>query len=164
GAGAGAPAPPAARRPAPGARGPPRPPAGAPASAPPPPLEGSAPWRRPLVPPAPAAPPLLGVLGLAFLGGLILNLMPCVLPVLAIKVVGFARSAGERKLAHGAAYALGAQGALAVAAAAVLVLRAVGTEVGWGFQFQQPIFVARLGGIPLPPARNASGLVGPRGP
>src|SRR5262249_58545122 len=129
-----------------------------------PPLEGGGTWGGALVSPAPAAPPLLGLLGLAFLGGLILNLMPCVLPVLAIKVVGFARSAGERKLAHGAAYALGAQGALAVAAAAVLVLRAVGTEGGWGFQVPQPIFLARLGGIPLPPARNASGLVGPRGP
>lgn len=126
-----------------------------------PPLEWSATLRRvgAPAPAAPAGPPLLALLGLAFLGGLILNLMPCVLPVLAIKVVGFARSAGAHRLAHGAAYALGVQAALALAAAAVLVLRAAGTEVGWGFQFQQPIFVAVVGAILVLLAENAFGVL-----
>jgi len=107
-----------------------------------------------------AGPPLLLVLGLAFLGGLILNLMPCVLPVLAIKVVGFTRLVGDGKslAAHGAAYAAGIQLALGVIAAAVLVLRALGTQVGWGFQFQHPVFVAVVGGILVLLAENAFGV------
>jgi thiol:disulfide interchange protein len=122
-----------------------------------PPLAWTATLRRT----APASgPPLALVLGLAFLGGLILNLMPCVLPVLAIKVVGFTRLVGEGKrlAAHGIAYAAGIQLALGTIAAAVLVLRALGTEVGWGFQFQHPVFVAVVGAILVLLAENAFGV------
>jgi thiol:disulfide interchange protein DsbD len=84
---------------------------------------------------------------LAFGGGMILNLMPCVFPVLAFKVTSFARVAREsrrHKLAHGAAYTLGIVGTLSLLAAAVIGLRVAGTSVGWGFQFQHPEFPAAL--------------------
>ncbi len=114
-------------------------------------------------PSAPAGPGglTLGMLGLAFLGGLILNLMPCVLPVLAIKAVSFANLAGEtrgRVALHGAAYAGGILAALGVLAALVLILRAAGTQVGWGFQFQEPLFGALVGGLLVALAMNAFGV------
>ena len=89
---------------------------------------------------------LLAALAGALLGGLILNLMPCVFPVLAIKVLAFARpgvDAAERKLA-GLAYALGAVGGFVVLGAAMLALRSTGEGLGWGFQLQEPAFVAAL--------------------
>jgi thiol:disulfide interchange protein DsbD len=90
----------------------------------------------------------LGVaLGLALLGGLVLNLMPCVLPVLALKVFGVAELAHEergRMVRHGLAYLGGVLVSMAALAAAVVALRAAGTSVGWGFQFQEPAFVAAI--------------------
>ena len=84
---------------------------------------------------------------LAFVGGLILNLMPCVLPVLAIKVVSLAQLVHEPRshvAAHGLVYGAGIQASMAILSAAVLVLRQAGTAVGWGFQFQEPIFLAAI--------------------
>ncbi len=88
---------------------------------------------------------LLRVLGLAFLGGLILNLMPCVFPVLFIKGLALVQSSGherKRMRAHGAMYALGIMVSFWAIVALLLVLRAGGHHLGWGFQFQSPYFVA----------------------
>jgi thiol:disulfide interchange protein DsbD len=88
---------------------------------------------------------LLRILGLAFLGGLILNLMPCVFPVLFIKGLALVQSSGherQRMRVHGAMYALGILVSFWVIVALLLLLRAGGHHLGWGFQFQSPYFVA----------------------
>lgn len=88
---------------------------------------------------------LLRVLGLAFLGGLILNLMPCVFPVLFIKGLSLVQSSGEerkRLRAHGAMYTLGILVSFWIIVSLLLLLRAGGSHLGWGFQFQSPYFVA----------------------
>jgi thiol:disulfide interchange protein DsbD len=85
------------------------------------------------------------VLGLAFLGGLILNLMPCVFPVLFIKGLSLVQSSGEerkRLRAHGAMYTFGILVSFWIIVAVLLLLRAGGSHLGWGFQFQSPYFVA----------------------
>jgi thiol:disulfide interchange protein DsbD len=87
----------------------------------------------------------LRVLGLAFLGGVILNLMPCVFPVLFIKGLSLVQSSGEerkRLRAHGAMYTLGILVSFWIIVAVLLLLRAGGSHLGWGFQFQSPYFVA----------------------
>lgn len=89
---------------------------------------------------------------LAFLGGLILNLMPCVLPVISFKVMSFIKLAGEsRKLIwhHGLAFAFGVLLSFWVLAASLLALQAYGRSVGWGFQLQEPLFVALLAALLL---------------
>lgn len=90
---------------------------------------------------------LPGWLLLAFLGGLILNVMPCVLPVLSLKVFSLLKHSGQSKaqaLLHGAAYTAGVVASFLVLAAALLALRAVGERIGWGFQLQSPNFVVVL--------------------
>ena len=85
----------------------------------------------------------------ALLGGLLLNLMPCVFPVLAIKVLGFARQAGDRG-AHrraGLAYTGGVMVSMLALGAAMLALRAAGSQLGWGFQLQSPAVVAALAAL-----------------
>ncbi|RYF27702.1 MAG: protein-disulfide reductase [Comamonadaceae bacterium] len=92
---------------------------------------------------------LLAALAGALLGGLILNLMPCVFPVLAIKVVGFARHA-QSPHAHrvgGLAYTAGVMLSFVLLGAAMLGLRAAGEAVGWGFQLQSPAVVATLAAL-----------------
>ena len=82
----------------------------------------------------------------AFLGGLILNLMPCVFPVLAIKVMGFAQRAEDRR-AHaisGGAYTAGVLVSFLALGGLMLGLRAAGAQLGWGFQLQSPGIVAGL--------------------
>jgi thiol:disulfide interchange protein len=87
---------------------------------------------------------LWSALGLAFLGGMVLNLMPCVFPVLSLKILGFAHHAGEGKAGqiamrkHAIAYALGVVLSFMSLAAVLLALRAGGDAVGWGFQLQNP--------------------------
>ncbi len=88
-------------------------------------------------------------LGLAFVGGMLLNLMPCVFPVLSIKLLSLAqqqraRPAGLR--AHALAYSAGVVLSFVALAAALLALRAAGSAVGWGFQLQEPgvVFVLAL--------------------
>ena len=91
---------------------------------------------------------LLGALGLAFVGGLILNLMPCVLPVLSLKVLGFVSHAGRETggaWRHGLAFAAGVVASFWALAGLLLALRAGGEQIGWGFQLQSPGFVAALG-------------------
>jgi thiol:disulfide interchange protein/DsbC/DsbD-like thiol-disulfide interchange protein len=85
----------------------------------------------------------------AVLGGLILNLMPCVFPVLAIKVLGFARLASDRR-AHrisGFAYTAGVLLSFLGLGVVMLVLRGAGESLGWGFQLQDPAVVAALAAL-----------------
>lgn len=85
----------------------------------------------------------------ALLGGLILNLMPCVFPVLAIKVVGFTRHADDRR-GHriaGLAYTGGVLASFLALAGVMLALRAAGEQLGWGFQLQSPAVVAVLAAL-----------------
>lgn len=99
-------------------------------------------------PMASSAPQLTLVWALlfAFLGGLLLNLMPCVLPVLTVKVLGMLRLAGEPSEArkHGWAYAAGVVGSMGALAALVIGFRAAGHQLGWGFHLQEPRFVAAM--------------------
>lgn len=86
----------------------------------------------------------------AFLGGMILNLMPCVLPVISLKVMGFVEMAGKGRregLRHGLAFTLGVLASFWVLSGLLLALRAYGEGVGWGFQLQEPVFVAILAGV-----------------
>jgi len=87
----------------------------------------------------------LALLG-ALAGGLILNLMPCVFPVLAIKVLGFTRHADDRRghRLSGFAYAGGVVVSFLALGALMLTLRAAGEQLGWGFQLQSPAVVAGL--------------------
>ena len=83
---------------------------------------------------------------LAFAGGVLLNLMPCVFPVLSLKVLGFAAHAHHRRtlVAGGLAYSAGVIASFVGLAALLLMLRAAGAGMGWGFQLQSPPFVAAL--------------------
>jgi thiol:disulfide interchange protein len=88
---------------------------------------------------------LLRFVSLAFLGGVILNLMPCVFPVLFIKglsLVESSRHEPKRVRAHGLVYTLGILVSFWIVVALLLGLRAGGRQLGWGFQFQSPGFVA----------------------
>jgi thiol:disulfide interchange protein DsbD len=110
---------------------------------------------------APAAPGLLGAALLAFLGGLVLNLMPCVLPVLAIKIFSVTELAAHgrrRARLHAGAYAGGVLLSMGVLAALVVALRGAGASVGWGFQFQEPLFVAAVAAVCVVFALNLFGL------
>jgi len=91
----------------------------------------------------PALP--LVILG-AILGGLILNLMPCVFPVLSLKALSFASSrlAPHTQHLHGWAYTAGVVGSFVIAAFVILSARGAGESLGWGFQLQQPWFVASM--------------------
>ncbi len=99
-------------------------------------------------PPAPATGFALSVL-LALLGGALLNLMPCVFPILSLKLFGFAAHAHDRRqlLAGGLAYTVGVVLSFVALAALLLALRAGGEQLGWGFQLQSPVFVAALAAL-----------------
>jgi thiol:disulfide interchange protein/DsbC/DsbD-like thiol-disulfide interchange protein len=92
---------------------------------------------------------LLPALLLALLGGMILNLMPCVFPVLAIKVMGFAQHAHDRRarMRHGLAYTVGVVLSFVALGGLMLALRAGGEALGWGFQLQSPWVVASLAAL-----------------
>ena len=103
----------------------------------------------------------LAALAFAFIGGILLNLMPCVFPVLGIKVMGFVEHA------HGDARAMRLQGwifsagvvlSFLVLAGIMLALRAGGTQLGWGFQLQSPAVVASLAALFFVLALNLSGV------
>ncbi len=101
----------------------------------------------------------LALLG-AFVGGLILNLMPCVLPVLAIKLLGFAQHSRAHR-AHrmaGMAYTAGVVLSFLALGAGVLALRAAGEQLGWGFQLQSPVVVSVLAAFFTLIALNLFGL------
>ena len=100
----------------------------------------------------------LAILG-ALVGGMILNLMPCVFPVLAIKVVGFLSVKDQRsRVAAGLAYTAGVTLSFLALAALLLGLRAAGGQLGWGFQLQSPAVVAGLAGLFTLLGLNLAGL------
>ena len=107
--------------------------------------------------PTPAIPPLGQILVFAFLGGLILNLMPCVFPILAMKAVGLVRHAGNGRR-HAVAYTVGVLVAFMALAGALLATRAAGTAAGWGFQFSSPMFVAAMAWLLFAVGLNLSGV------
>jgi thiol:disulfide interchange protein DsbD len=97
----------------------------------------------------------------ALVGGLLLNLMPCVFPVLSIKILGFVQQAGEDKSKiklHGIVFTLGVLVSFWILAGLFLVLRAAGQEIGWGFQLQTPGFVAVLASVLFLFGLNLSGV------
>ncbi|MDP3920249.1 MAG: protein-disulfide reductase DsbD family protein [Candidatus Omnitrophota bacterium] len=90
---------------------------------------------------------LLLALVFAFLGGMILNLMPCVLPVLSLKILGFVQHSGEKSMrmwAQGLFYTLGVVASFWLLAGLLLVIRAGGEQIGWGFQLQSPVILGAL--------------------
>jgi thiol:disulfide interchange protein DsbD len=90
---------------------------------------------------------LLLSLGGAFLGGLILNLMPCVFPVLSLKVLALAREGGvDRKhaFATGLSYTVGVTLSFVLLGALMVALRSAGAQIGWGFQLQSPVMIGAL--------------------
>jgi thiol:disulfide interchange protein DsbD len=104
---------------------------------------------------------LAGTLLLALIGGLILNLMPCVFPVLGIKILGFVNQAGHARskvVAHGLVFALGVLLSFWALAGVLAILRAGGSQLGWGFQLQSPVFVFILAALMLVFALNMSGV------
>ena len=103
---------------------------------------------------------LLGAIAFAFLGGLILNLMPCVFPILSMKAAALAGHAGEASGARLQALAFlgGVLVTFAALALALIGARAAGEAVGWGFQLQSPVIVAVLALIMLAAAMNLSGV------
>jgi thiol:disulfide interchange protein DsbD len=97
----------------------------------------------------------------AFLGGLILNLMPCVFPILAIKALALAKLSGHERgalRAHAASYTLGVLLAFAGLGALLLAFRSAGSVAGWGFQFQSPAFVAAMAWLFVLVGLNLSGV------
>jgi thiol:disulfide interchange protein/DsbC/DsbD-like thiol-disulfide interchange protein len=115
--------------------------------------------------PGPAAsasgPGLLGAIGLAFIGGLILNLMPCVFPVLSIKVlslVGQADAPMGARMRNAGAYSLGVLVAFWALAGLLIALRAGGEQLGWGFQLQSPPVIAGLASLFFLMALNLFGV------
>lgn len=110
----------------------------------------------------PVSPRLgLGMLLLAFAGGLILNLMPCVFPVLGIKIMGFVSQGGQsrsRIAAHGLVFSAGVLISFWILAGVLIALRAGGQQLGWGFQLQEPGFVLALTFLLLAFGLNMSGI------
>lgn len=130
------------------------------------PATGTPTATAPEAPPAAATSgPLQTSLALALLlalgGGLVLNLMPCVLPVLSIKAVGLLES-GEspsRARAHALAYTAGVLVSFAALGLGILALRSAGHALGWGTQLQQPLVVGALALVMLAVGLSMSGLV-----
>ena len=103
----------------------------------------------------------LAAIGLAFLGGVVLNLMPCVFPVLSIKALSLLQQperSRSQRIAQGSAYTLGVVLSFVALAALLLALQATGREIGWGFQFQQPAFVLLLSGLLFAVGLNLLGV------
>ena len=106
-----------------------------------------------------AALPVL--LLLAVLGGIILNLMPCVFPVLSIKAIGLVEQAKKHPAAvrtKGFVFAAGVISSMLALAAVLLALRAGGEQIGWGFQLQSPLFVTLMMYLLLAVGLNLSGV------
>lgn len=100
--------------------------------------------------------------GLAFLGGLLLNLMPCVFPVLSIKVLSLVKHSGEpaaRVRLHGLAYTAGVLAAFLSLAGLLIALKGAGAGIGWGFQLQSPLVVAGLAYLLFAMGLSLSGVV-----
>lgn len=94
---------------------------------------------------------------LAFAGGMILNLMPCVLPILAMKAMSFARHGAQPR--QGLAYTAGVLACFLGIAGVLLALRAGGAQIGWGYQLQAPIMVAGLAVLVFAVGLSFSGVL-----
>jgi len=125
--------------------------------------------RQSASPPAPdasrsegAAGPGFGLLLLfAILGGLVLNLMPCVFPVLSIKAIRLVEQAKKHPAAvrtKGLVFAAGVISSMLALAAVLLALRAGGEQIGWGFQLQSPLFVTLMAYLLFAVGLNLSGV------
>ena len=110
---------------------------------------------------APTSPnmTLLLALGLAFLGGLILNAMPCVFPILSLKVLSFATGDPGEHRRHGLAYLAGVVASFVLIASVLISLQSAGRWVGWGFQLQSTGFVIGLAYLFAVMGLSLSGLV-----
>jgi thiol:disulfide interchange protein DsbD len=92
-----------------------------------------------------SGPGLVELALLALVGGVLLNLMPCVFPVLSIKALSLVQHAGSaRAVAHGLAYTSGVLSTFLALAGLLIALQAGGALIGWGFQLQEPLVVAFL--------------------
>jgi len=112
-------------------------------------------------PPKPEKKPLVLMLWLAFLGGLILNIMPCVLPVIALKILGFvsqSREAPGRVRLLGLVYAAGVIVSFLVLAGLVIGVKAAGQQASWGMQFGNPKFLVAITVLVTLVALNLFGL------
>ena len=90
---------------------------------------------------------LWAMLGLAFVGGLILNIMPCVLPVIALKILGFVKQSRDqpgRVRFLGLVYTMGVLASFAVLALMVIAIQSTGGNASWGMQFQNPVFLVAI--------------------
>jgi thiol:disulfide interchange protein DsbD len=111
--------------------------------------------------PAAVATPIWLWLGLALLGGLILNLMPCVFPILAMKALSLCRLGDAHRTQirrEAAGYTAGVLVAMFCTGALLLGLRALGADIGWGFQLQSPVFIAVMAFLILAIALNLAGV------
>ena len=110
--------------------------------------------------PSEASMALAWVVVLALLGGILLNLMPCVFPVLSIKALSLVSSQGTgHEAAHGWAYTAGVVLSFGLLAAVLLLLRAGGEAIGWGFQLQSPWLIGLLAYLFFALALSLSGVV-----
>lgn len=96
----------------------------------------------------------------AFLGGIILNFMPCVLPVLSLKIIGLVKTVRDRRkmMMSGIIFTLGVLVSFWILAGCLMVFQSAGHKLGWGFQFQSPVFVAVMSGILFLLALNLFGV------
>jgi thiol:disulfide interchange protein/DsbC/DsbD-like thiol-disulfide interchange protein len=104
---------------------------------------------------------LASALLLALSGGVILNLMPCVLPVLSIKALALIKQAQYAPLQtrlHGLAYTLGILASFALLGGVLIALKAGGAQIGWGFQFQSPVFVLAVAYLMFTVGLSLSGV------
>ncbi|MCB1706530.1 MAG: protein-disulfide reductase DsbD [Halioglobus sp.] len=112
-------------------------------------------------PPAVAAEAagLLTMLALAFIGGAILNLMPCVFPILSLKVLSFARSTDHDRHLHSWLYTGGVIASFVLVAGLLILLQQAGNAIGWGFQLQSPGFVIALAYLFIAMGLSLSGVI-----
>jgi thiol:disulfide interchange protein DsbD len=109
--------------------------------------DGSEPGSAASTTDMPTVAAIAAQIGLAFLGGILLNLMPCVFPVLFLKGLSLLQSSAQQRATlrhHGLVYAAGILASFWAIVALLLILRATGSQIGWGFHLQSPIFVAVL--------------------
>ena len=104
---------------------------------------------------------LWNTLLLALVGGIVLNLMPCVFPVLSLKALGIAQKAQQstqQARMHGLAFTAGVLASFAAVVGVLLVLRGLGQQIGWGFQLQSPAFVLVMAYVLFAVGLNLSGV------
>src|SRR5690606_35252291 len=108
----------------------------------------------------PGTTSLLAALALALLGGLVLNLMPCVLPILSLKALSLAESGRDGGDARRRAlwYTAGVLVSFVAVGALAIALRAAGQALGWGFQLQQPCVVGLLAYVMFAVGLSLSGV------